>query len=633
MALISGSSLSMGFGERTLFQNAAFLIENGDKIGFVGSNGCGKTTLLKLLIGELQPTEGEVHKNKNLRIGYMEQHACHDSERNALEETLGVFSHVLKIEEDLKKIEMALLSASTPELLERQAALREQFISLKGLEMRGRAKSALLGLGLTERELSLPVSSLSGGQRSKIGLAKLLLSDPELLLLDEPTNHLDIPSIEWLEEYLEGFKGAALIISHDRYFLDKTTSKTFEIKNQKLVCSNGNYTRHLELQAEKQKTIEREYENSIREIKRIEGIIEQQRTFSMERNYRTIDHKQKSIDRIKETLVEPERLEKAVRFKFSPKSDTGNDVLKAENLTKAYDGRTLYQNVSLDIKRQEHIFLLGRNGTGKTTLLRELTENTAVKLGARVTLGYFDQLGLNLNDDNTVLDEIWNEYTYLDETTVRSALAAFLFIGDSVFSKIATLSGGEKARVALCKLMLSGNNLLLLDEPTNHLDLRSREALEAALEGFSGTIISVSHDRYFINKLASKIFYLENGELTDYIGNYDDFIARREKTASPAPQAAAKKEMGSGGKEYHQKKQQRQALLKARTRIKKIEAEIEEIEAQSETLQTQLNESSADYEKTLELSTKLDELNNKSEALMLAWEEAQNILEDLEETE
>ncbi len=633
MALISAAALSMGFGERTLFENASFLIEKGDKIGFVGSNGCGKTTLLKLLTGEYSPTSGEVHRAKNLKIGYMEQHACHDSDKSALEEALGVFSHALEIEESLKKIEIALSAAQTEELLLKQAELREEFISLGGLEMKSRTRSALLGLGLTEKEISLPVSALSGGQRSKIGLTKLLLSDPELLLLDEPTNHLDIPSIEWLESYLISFKGAALIISHDRYFLDKITSKTFEIKNCKLFLSNGNYSRHLEIEAERQKAIEREYENDLKEIKRIEGIIAQQKTFSMERNYRTIDHKQKSIDRIKENLVAPEKAEKSIHFSFSPKSDSGNDVLKAEGLTRIYDGRSLYENVSLDIKRKDRAFLLGANGTGKTTLLRELKDNPEIKLGSRVTLGYFDQLGLNLNENNTVLEEIWSEYPYLDETTVRSALAAFLFIGDQVFSKIETLSGGEKARVALCRLMLSGNNLLLLDEPTNHLDLRSREALENALAEYEGTIIAVSHDRYFINKLASRIFYLENGSLKNYEGNYDYYLERREKEVAKESVATPKKEMGSGGKEYHERKQRRQELLKAQTRIKKLEAEIEEIDAQIAETEALLQEAGADYEKTLELSGVLDELNQKSEACLLEWEEAQNLLLEMEETE
>jgi len=631
MTLISASDLSVGFGERELFKGASFLIRKGDKIGFVGSNGVGKTTLLKLLVGELQPTSGEIHKKKNIRIGYMRQHACADSEKSALEETLEAFSLALKIEEDLKKTEMALLCAETHELLERQAALREEFISLGGLEMESRAKSALLGLGLTENELSLPVTALSGGQRSKIDLAKLLLSQPEILLLDEPTNHLDIPSIEWLEQYLEAFTGAVLIISHDRYFLDKITSRTFEIKNNRIVVNEGNYTRHLELEAERQKTIEREYQKSLKEIDRIEGIIEQQRTFSMERNYRTIEHKQKSIDRIKEKLVIPESQEKAVSFNFKPHSDTGNDVLKAEGLTKKYDGRTLFDNISLDIKRKEFVFLLGKNGTGKTTLLRELISNSQVKFGSRVSYGYFDQLGLNLNPNNTILDEIWNQYTFLDETTIRSALAAFLFTGDSVFSKIELLSGGERARVALCKLMLSGNNLLLLDEPTNHLDLRSREALETALENFEGTIIAVSHDRYFINKLSTRILNLEEGTLKSYIGNYDDYLKYKERESAKEVPSVKEKQMGKGGKDYHEKKQKRQEFSKATTRLKKIEEEIESTELKISETESLLMQVASDYEKTLELSTFLDELNQTLENLLKEWEEAEKTLEEMEE--
>ena len=418
-----------------------------------------------------------------------------------------------------------------------------------------------------------------------------------------------------------------MIISHDRYFLDKITNRTFHLKHKSLVQNNGNYSRHLELEAEKRLTEERVYENTVREIKRIEGIIAKQKTFSMERNYRTIDHKQKSIDRLEKNLVKPESEEKGVHFKFDIKSDTGNDVLKAENLSKRYGDKILYESVSLDIKRQEKVFLLGSNGSGKTTLLQDILNNKDVKFGSRVSVGYFDQMQGNLNFDNTVLEEIWSEYPYLTETTIRSALAAFLFQGDDVFSKIEVLSGGERARVALCKLMLSGNNLLFLDEPTNHLDLRSREALEKALLDFDGTIVAVSHDRYFINRLATRILYLDNGELNSYVGNYDDFL---EKKKPKEEIAKVKKEMGAGGKEYHLRKQKQAEKRKLTALVKKYEEEIALCEENIEKLGLELSnpEISADYEKTLLMSEELDSENNKLEDLMLKWDEA---LKDLEE--
>ena len=630
MTILNATELSMSFGEQNLFENVSFKIEHNDKIGFVGANGCGKTTLIKILTGELSATFGTIAKSKGMNIGYLEQHACSDPDKTALDDALTIFSHLIDMEEELKKINIALSSNQSSELLLKQSELQEKFIAEGGLTYLSRTRAALLGLGLRNEEINLPVLSLSGGQRAKVGLAKLLLSNPKLILLDEPTNHLDIDAIHWLEEYLMAFEGAVLIISHDRYFLDKITNRTFHLKHQRLVESKGNYSRHLELEAERKLSEERVYENTIKEIKRIEGIIAKQKTFSMERNYRTIDHKQKSIDRLEKTLVKPETEEKGVHFKFDIKSDTGNDVLKAENLSKFYGDKVLYDSVCLDIKRKEHIFLLGPNGTGKTTLLKDLLNSENVKFGARVSVGYFDQMQGNLNPQNTVLDEVWNEYTYLSETTIRSALAAFLFEGDEVFSKIETLSGGERARVALCKLMLSGNNLLFLDEPTNHLDLRSREALEKALLDFDGTIIAVSHDRYFINRLATRILYLQNGNITSYSGNYDDFLERREKIEEIK---APKKEMGAGGKEYHLRKQQKAEQRKLKTKVQNLEKEIAELEEKIENLNLELSnpEISADYEKTLSLSEELDNDNIKLEQLIEEWDKALKLLEEVEE--
>lgn len=630
MTLLSAGGISKSFGERTLFCDLSFNINEGDKIGFVGSNGCGKTTLLKLITGELSADSGGFSRKTGLSIGYLEQHACRDSENTAEQEALTVFSHLQELQQKIDKVNISLKTTQSDKLLNEQAALQEEFLGGGGLTYVSRTRATLIGLGFKEGELSHPVSTLSGGERAKIGLAKLLLSEPDLILLDEPTNHLDIDSVEWLEEYLKTSSSAALIISHDRYFLDKLTNRTFELKHKHLVCNNGNYSRHKEIEAERELSLQREYENKTREIKRIEGIIEQQRTFSMERNYRTIDHKQKSIDRIKETLIKPESAEAEVSFNFEIKSDTGNDVLKVAGLSKSFGERTLFSNVDIDIKRGQKVFLLGANGTGKTTLLKELLGNPEVKFGSRVTVGFFDQMQADLPEDKTVFDIIRDEHITLSDTTIRNALASFLFKGDEVFSKIGSLSGGERARVALCRLMLSGDNLLFLDEPTNHLDIRSKEVLEKALMNFGGTLIAVSHDRYFINRLATDILYLEDQKLISYKGGYDDFLSVHQKPAQKTEKP--KREMGAGGILYHNKKERQAEIRRLRSATRKYEQEIGVLEGQIAECEAQLSqpEVAEDYKKAMEISERLNELQQKIDEFMLCWDQSLQKLSEME---
>ncbi len=631
MTLLSASGISKSFGEHTLFSDLSFNINEGDKIGFVGSNGCGKTTLLKLITGELSADSGGFSRKTGLRIGYLEQHACRDSDLTAEQEALSVFSHLLELQKKIDAINISLKTANSESLLESQATLLDEFMREGGLTYVSRTRATLIGLGFSENELSQTVCTLSGGERAKIGLAKLLLSEPDLILLDEPTNHLDIESVEWLEEFLKTSSSAALIISHDRYFLDKLTNRTFELKHQRLVCNNGNYTRHKEIEAERELSLQREYENKTREIKRIEGIIAQQRTFSMERNYRTIDHKQKSIDRIKETLIKPESAEQEVNFNFEIKSDTGNDVLKAQGLSKSFGERTLFSGIDIDIKRGQKVFLLGANGTGKTTLLKELLHNPEVKFGARVTVGFFDQMQADLPEDKTVFEVIRDAHISLTDTTIRNALAAFLFKGDEVFSKIGTLSGGERARVALCRLMLSGDNLLFLDEPTNHLDIRSKEVLESALLNFGGTLIAVSHDRYFINRLATDILYLENQKLIAYKGGYDDFLSSHQKPTA-TKEEKPKREMGAGGTLYHNRKERQAEIRRLRAATRKYEEQIALSEQQIADCENQLSQPQVaeDYKKAMELSEKLDELQKHLDELMLSWDQSLQELTALE---
>lgn len=490
----------------------------------------------------------------------------------------------------------------------------------------------LIGLGFAPETHSLTVDKLSGGQRSKLSLGKLLLSSPDLLLLDEPTNHLDIESVEWLEGFLADYRGAALIISHDRYFLDKVTTRTMEIEHRKMRIYNGSYSKFIELK-EKDKIIEqRHYDNTMAEVHRIEKIIEQQKQWNRERNIRTAEHKQKSIDRLLDGLEKPEADEAVLRFKFGTLTETGNDVVICQNLSKGFGGAPLFENVDLLIKKGERAFLLGANGCGKTTFLRVLMgeyipQSGLRKFGENVRVGYFDQTLSGLDDEKTVLDEVWDRYRRLTQTEVRSALAAFLFRGDEVFARVGDLSGGEKARVALLKLMLGGYNLLLLDEPTNHLDITSREALENALLDYNGTMLIVSHDRYFINKLSTRILRLGNTGIEDFGNDYDEYLARLE--AIRLEQAAAPKEVQTKEDGYKQRKLKDSEKRRLSAACRRIEADIAKTEEEIDAAQAQLEapETAADYERIIELTTLTQQLNEKLEQLMLEWEEIQQQLE------
>ncbi len=635
LSLISAHNLSLSFSERTIFSNISFDVYKKNKIGFIGVNGAGKSTLFKVITGKLQPDEGGVFIGRDTVIGYMEQHACSSSEKTMLDELLTVFDDVIAAEKELDEISKRLMHEEngSTELIARQQYLLELFERRGGLTYQSRARSALLGLGFFESDFSLPCSVLSGGQRSKVSLAKLLLSGAELLLLDEPTNHLDIESVTWLENWLSEFSGSAIIISHDRYFLDKVTNRTFELENGKLYVSDGNYSRYHELKAERKKTAEREYNAKIKEVERIKGIIEQQKTFSQERNYITIASKQKSIDRILDSLEKPEQELSSIHFSFKTELVSGNDVLICENVSKEFDNKPLFKDVSLLIKKGERVFITGENGCGKSTLLKIILgklrrDSGKINLGANVKTGYFDQTLAEISSNKTVLDEIWDDYRKLNETTIRCALAAFLFKGDDVYKITSSLSGGEKARLALLKLMLSGANFLILDEPTNHLDIKSREALESSFDTFDGTMLVVSHDRYFINRLATRVVRLHKGGVDSYDGNYDYYVEHKiERNIEPA-----KKEIKP--KENTYKKQKELESLKRRTKgkISRLEAEIDLLDEKLFSIQSEISspDNSADYEKILSLTDELNQTTNKQEELMLQWQELTEELEKLE---
>ena len=637
MPALSVRNLTMTFIERNLFTDVSFDVEERDKVGFIGANGVGKTTLFKILNGEISPVSGTVTFSKNVRPGYMEQHACNNPRADVYHELLSVFDYLSDMETEISALAHQIdnKSGNLDKLVERQTMLIEQFERAGGLTYKSRTRSALLGLGFSENDFTMPVGNLSGGQRSKLCLAKLLLSQSNMLLLDEPTNHLDIDAIAWLEGFLRDFKGAMIIISHDRYFLDNVTNKTIELEHNRAMVYKGSYSEFVKKKESVNESLKNKYEHDLKEIKRIEGIVEQQKRWGQAHNFITAASKQKEADRIKDGLVAPESELETMRMHFEPRCESGNDVLICKNLAKSFDNKQLFKNVDIHIRKGERVFIIGGNGCGKTTLFRILTGKTPMNsgeydYGANVEIGYFDQMQQNLDLSKTALDEVWDTFPNMTQTEVRSALASFLFKGDEVFKPLSKMSGGERARVSLLKLMLKGSNFLLLDEPTNHLDASSREELEKTLLDYSGTMLIVSHDRYFINKIADRILLLTNNGVKEYLGNYDYYLERTtaEKSgAVPTENKKDKKEKTQN--DYFLQKQKQSEERKRQTKLKKAEAEIERLDEEIAKTQELLSseEVAADYEKLMELSKLLEDLQKQQEEQYEIWEELESMAE------
>lgn len=630
MPALSVRNLTMTFIERNLFTDVSFDIENNDKVGFIGANGVGKTTLFKILNGEISPTSGTVTFEKNTRVGYMEQHACNNPRIDVYNELLSVFDFLDDMEKEISAVtnDIDNKNGDLNELVERQTHLIESFENLGGLTYKSRTRSALLGLGFKESDFTMPVGSLSGGQRSKLCLAKLLLSQSNMLLLDEPTNHLDIGSVNWLEGFLRDFKGAMIIISHDRYFLDKVTNKTIELEHNRTMCYKGAYSEFIEKKKAYNESLKNKYENDIKEIKRIEGIVEQQKRWGREHNFITAASKQKEADRIKAQLVTPDSELETMHMHFEPKCESGNDVLICRGLAKSFGEKHLFKNVDIHIRKGERVFILGANGCGKTTLFKILTgkcpQNSGeYDYGANVQVGYFDQMQQNLDLSKTAIDEVWDAFPNMTQTEVRCAMASFLFKGEEVFKPLSKMSGGERARISLLKLMLKGGNFLLLDEPTNHLDSSSREELENTLKEYGGTLLIISHDRYFINKLADRVLVMTPEGVTEYLGNYDYYLERTKSEIgeNKAEKATVNKEKPQN--DYFLQKQKQSEERKRKTRLNKAEAEIERLDGEIEKTQALLTseEVVADYEKLIELTNKLEQLRQEQEEQYLIWEE------------
>ena len=621
MLILSASKLNKSYGTDKILEDVSFSVNSGDKIGILGVNGAGKSTLFKILTEEIECDEGSIYKSKQLKISYLEQHTSSSSTKNAYDEVMSVFSDLIKTEIELERLNKLIEINPEEELILKQSAISEDYIKNGGLTYKSRTLSALKGLGLSDEQIKLPLSSLSGGQRTRVMLAKILLDKSDILFLDEPTNHLDIDSIAWLENFLASYQGSIMLITHDRYFLDKVTNKIFEIEHHKLKEYNGNYSYYISKKNADRAAAEKDYALKEKEIKRLESIIEQQKRWNREKNIKTAESKQKVIDRIEKTMVKPERMLKDIKFRFNYQEECANDVLTANNLSKKFPDKTLFKNINIEIKKSEKVFLLGANGTGKSTLFKiimgvDRPNSGTIKLGPRVKIAYYDQTQSDLNLNKTIFDEIQDSLPYLDNTSIRSALALFMFTGEDVFKEISTLSGGERARVCLTKLMLSKSNLLFLDEPTNHLDIMSKEALENALMQYDGTLFVISHDRYFINKLATKIYAITpDGEIC-INGGFDDYIKSLEKPS-------LKETVVSSNKiDYKQQKEYESQKRKLATNIKRAEEKISELEAKIEEINKKLtcDDITSDYEQIVVLTDQLNEYNVELEVQMIEWE-------------
>jgi ATP-binding cassette, subfamily F, member 3 len=624
MILLQANHLKKAFGADVLFEDVCFYAVDHDKIGLIGANGAGKTTLMKILTREIEHDGGSIHVSQTTKLGYMQQHSCPVSDRSVYDEALTGFAHLMQYELDMVRISRDIENkdGELETLVHRQHELIERFEQEGGLTYRSRTRSMLLGLGFSESDLDLPVRALSGGQKTRITLGKLLLSQANLLLLDEPTNHLDIGAVEWLENFLQDYRGAFIIISHDRYFLDKVTRRTFEMANGGLSVYEGNYSWSMQKKAEDIKAMERQYANTRKEIVRIEGIIAQQRQWNKERSIRTAESKQKMADRLARTLVKPPGPDESIRISFQTNARGGNDVLLMKDISKSFEHKTLFQNVNLHIRRGERVFLLGPNGCGKTTLFRialgQLQPDTGIsRIGASMETGYYDQSQSDLDEEKTAIETLQDAFPDMTQTQIRNALAALLFRNEDVFKKISMLSGGERARICLLKLMLGKANFLLLDEPTNHLDISAREELEKTLLGYDGTFLIISHDRYLINKLADRIILLTQDGLKNYQGNYDEFHALtnagdNSSTSKRAPSLNS----------YQTKKESEAAERRRLGQIGRCEHDITGVEEEIRILNEELSLPGIanDYMKLMELTDRTEEKRSALEALYAEWE-------------
>lgn len=632
--ILSCSNISRSFGDNHILKRVSFHIEEHEKAAVVGINGAGKSTLLKIIIGDLAPDEGSVTWAKGASIGYLAQHQDLEGAETIYDALLEVKRPILEMEERLRNLEQSMKSASGEELeamLSEYSRLNHAFELENGYACRSEITGVLKGLGFSEDEFSKPIQALSGGQKTRVSLGKLLLTKPDILLLDEPTNHLDMESIAWLETYLKGYSGSVIIVAHDRYFLDRVVTKVIELDNGTATVFSGNYSAYSDKKAMLRDAQIRAYLNQQQEIRHQEAVIAKLKSFNREKSIRRAESREKMLDKI-ERLEKPVEINDSMDIRLEPDVVSGNDVLTVTDLSKSFDTQTLFTHGSFEIKRGERIAVIGNNGTGKTTLLKIINglipaDAGEIRLGAKVHIGYYDQEHQVLHMDKTLFQEIQDTYPNMNNTQIRNTLASFLFTGDDVFKLIKDLSGGERGRVSLAKLMLSDANFLLLDEPTNHLDITSKEILESALNRYTGTVLYVSHDRYFINRTATRILDLTGQSFINYIGNYDYYLEKKETNEraylnTGETVEVVKEDVSEGKTDWQSQKEEQAKKRKIQNRVKKIEEEIESLEEKLSELEEQFQDPAVatNSAKLGKLHSEQVEVQEKLDGLYEEWE-------------
>lgn len=639
--ILSCQNISKAFVENQVLKNVSFHIEDHEKAAIVGINGAGKTTLLRIIVGEMTPDDGQVVLAKDKTLGYLAQNSTVDTSHTIYEELLSVKADLLRLEEKIRECENNMKHAdgdALEDLMKQYTSLTHAFETGGGYLYRSELVGVLKGLGFTEDEFSKPVATLSGGQKTRVALGRLLLQNPDLIILDEPTNHLDMNSIAWLETYLLNYKGAVLIVSHDRYFLDRIAGKVIEIDQSKATTFMGNYSDYALKKEQLRVAAWNAYMNQQREIKHQEEVIEKLKSFNREKSIKRAESREKMLDKI-EVIEKPSEVRTDMKLTLTPRILSGNDVLTVEHLSKSFDSHKLFTDVNFEIKRGEHVAIIGDNGSGKTTLLKILNglvpaDQGTFRLGSNVEIGYYDQEHHVLHSEKTLFEEISDDYPYLNNTQIRNVLAAFLFTGEDVFKRISDLSGGERGRVSLAKLVLSNANFLILDEPTNHLDIMSKEILEDALNGYEGTILYVSHDRYFINRTAHRILDLTEGQFVSYVGNYDYYLEKHDTVMAAieanAPQnadadsaVAAKAAESEVKLDWKAQKEEQARLRKKENDLKKCEEKIAELEARISEIDTEMSDPAIGTQvaKLQELSKEQTTCQEQLEKLYEQWEE------------